>query len=113
ETRLASHPDGMALWSTSGTSGRPMDTAMSPDEQNYSEALFGRQLGALGLPLTAPIVLAALDHAREQTEMFLSGRSTKVLTPASAATLAEEVRSSRATILLGWPSVLLEVADAL
>src|SRR5919109_2310518 len=113
EARLASRPEQMVRWPTSGTSGRPMDTAVSLEEQRFADALFGRQIHALGLPRGARIMLAALEHAREQTNLFVRGRNTSVLTPASAETLAEQVRSAGPIVLVGYPSVLLEMADVL
>jgi len=113
QARLAARPKHMVRWATSGTSGRPMETAMSGEEQRYDQALFARQALALGVPRGARLVLACLDHARERTEMFVRGRPTTVVTPASATALAEEVRREAHIVLLGWPSVLLEMADVL
>src|SRR5436309_11000424 len=105
EDRVATAPSQLVRWATSGTSGRPMETGMSPEEQGLDAALFARQTHALGIS-PARLVLAALDHARERTEMFLARQPATVLTPASADTMAERIRSLGRIVLVGWPSVL-------
>lgn len=114
EDRMASQPERIIRHSTSGTTGTPIQIAWSGEEDEEHHLILARQLEAQGVTPNSEPFFVNVIHSRQQTEIATArGRRTNILKPASAASLAEEIKAAAPTVLWGEPSILMEIADVL
>jgi len=114
ESRMAAQPERTIRHSTSGTTGEPIQIVWSEEEDAEQNLFVARQLEAQGIPLDAELYFINVIHSRQLTEVVTAnGRHTSVYTPASAASIAEEIRAAGPRVLWAEPSMLMEIAELL
>ena len=112
EERQSETSPEMVGFSSSGSSGTPLRMAWSKEEDSTRRLLMVRQWRAQGLPNQDPFVID-FSGRRSIIGIVINGRTVDMSVVNSPTQLADAVRSARATMLAGDPSLLVEVAEAL
>ena len=110
--RLSTDHPNLVTRTSSGSSGVPLELAWSPAEQDVQDVLLGRQIRAQGMPLRRPPFMMDLRTFKDHVTMQTSHGSFELKLSEASIQVARRLVASGADVLIGCPSLLLELADA-